>query len=162
MANKTVFTKHLESNRILVTREFAAPLAATWKAWTESELLDKWWAPRPWKTETKSMDFREGGSWLYCMVGPTGEKHWSCRNFISIDRNRNFTTSDFFCDENGNVAQNTPGSQWIITFHDNGPATKVEVAITFNTEEDMKVLVAMGFEGGFAMAHSNLDELLAS
>jgi uncharacterized protein YndB with AHSA1/START domain len=59
------FTVNKESKTIVVNREFAAPLSLVWDAWTKAELLDKWWAPKPYRTETKSLDFREGGMWLY-------------------------------------------------------------------------------------------------
>lgn len=57
----------------------AVDLDLVWDAWTKPEILDQWWAPKPYQTETKSMDFREGGMWLYAMVSPENEKHW-CKN----------------------------------------------------------------------------------
>ncbi|MDZ7624970.1 MAG: SRPBCC domain-containing protein [Ignavibacteriaceae bacterium] len=54
-----------QNNKVKVTREFAAPLSKVWAAWTQSELLDQWWAPKPWKAKTKEMEFKEGGHWLY-------------------------------------------------------------------------------------------------
>ena len=68
------FSVDKENNRVNVEREFAAPVGKVWAAWTQQELLDQWWAPRPWKARTKSMDFREGGTWLYAMVGPRGRR----------------------------------------------------------------------------------------
>ena len=50
-------------------------LELLWNAWTTSELLDKWWAPRPYVTKTKSMEFKKGGTWLYAMVSPANEIH---------------------------------------------------------------------------------------
>ncbi|HYG14458.1 MAG TPA: SRPBCC domain-containing protein, partial [Bacteroidia bacterium] len=63
------------NRKIKVTREFAAPLSQVWEAWTNSQVLDQWWAPKPWKAKTKTMNFTEGGYWLYAMVGPEGEEH---------------------------------------------------------------------------------------
>ncbi|WP_431215080.1 SRPBCC family protein [Puia sp. P3] len=64
------FTVNKEKNTIDVQREFAADLDLVWDAWTKPELLDLWWAPKPYQTRTKSMDFREGGFWLYAMISP--------------------------------------------------------------------------------------------
>lgn len=61
--HKTEIVKDLANKSLVITRDFSAPVAKVWKAWTESKLLDQWWAPKPWKTETKSMDFRNGGYW---------------------------------------------------------------------------------------------------
>ena len=61
---ETLYTKDVANNKMTVVRQFDAPVEQVWRAWTESELLDQWWAPLPWKAKTKKMDFREGGSWL--------------------------------------------------------------------------------------------------
>jgi len=61
-----------ENKKITVERSFNAPLDLVWSAWTEAEILDLWWAPKPYRTETKKMDFREGCRWHYCMVSPEG------------------------------------------------------------------------------------------
>ena len=84
--NKTAYTKDLEHNRVVVEREFQAGIDRVWRAWTESEQLDQWWGPKPYKAETKSMDFRVGGAWLYSMVGPEGERHWGREDFLSISK----------------------------------------------------------------------------
>ena len=70
------FSVNKETNTITVKREFAAELSLVWDAYTKSEILDQWWAPKPWKARTKTMEFREGGYWHYAMVGPAGEEHW--------------------------------------------------------------------------------------
>ena len=64
------FIVNKENNTINIEREFAAGLDLVWDAWTKPEILDQWWAPQPFRTKTKSMDFREGGSWHYAMIGP--------------------------------------------------------------------------------------------
>ncbi len=63
IANKqTQVTKDVANKKIVVVREFDAPLEEVWKAWTEKELLDQWWAPRPWKAKTKNYGFPGRGS----------------------------------------------------------------------------------------------------
>ena len=63
IANKqTQVTKDVANKKIVVVREFDAPLEEVWKAWTEKELLDQWWAPRPWKAKTKPWISAKGGS----------------------------------------------------------------------------------------------------
>lgn len=157
---KTQIVKDLENKNLTVVREFNAPLNDVWNAWTKSELLDLWWAPKPWKAKTKTMDFRVGGSWLYAMVGPDDSKHWSRNNFLSIDTNKSFATSNFFCDEQGNKNAEMPGvAKWKNGFGAIATGTKVTVELTFDTEAAIKKLVEMGFEAGFTMALGNLDEL---
>ena len=158
--NQTVISKDAVNKKISVVREFNAPLNQVWKAWTDSEILDLWWAPKPWKTETKSMDFREGGVWLYSMVGPDGTRHWCRADFQKIVPNKSYSGNDAFCDENGNVIPEPPGMHWDVVFSKAGEGTKVHVTITFASEADMNKILEMGFEEGFTAAHGNLDEVL--
>ena len=88
--SKTLVVKDLEEKTILVSRTFTAPLEKVWRAYTESELLEQWWAPKPWKAETKSMHFSVGGYWLYAMVGPENEKHWGRMDYTAITPHLSF------------------------------------------------------------------------
>lgn len=160
--HETRIEQDASGKKLTVNRDFSAPVQDVWDAWTQSHLLEQWWAPKPWKAETKSMDFSEGGAWLYAMVGPNGERHWSKVDFKSIDAINSFTTVDSFCDENGNISADFPSSAWAIHFKDNGSGTSVTVTLEFETQEGLKQLVEMGFKEGFTMGLGNLDELLAS
>ncbi|CAG5068128.1 hypothetical protein DYBT9623_00857 [Dyadobacter sp. CECT 9623] len=156
------FNVDKENKKIKVEREFDAPVTKVWAAWTEKELLDQWWAPKPWKARTKTMDFREGGHWLYAMVGPEGEEHWARVDYKSIAPLRSFTAADAFCDENGNINDSMPGSDWENTFKEESSKTLVFIEITFKELKDLEQTLEMGFKEGFEMGLSNLDELLAS
>ncbi|PSR54519.1 ATPase [Adhaeribacter arboris] len=156
---QTVIAKDLANKKLKVVREFAAPLEQVWKAWTESNLLDLWWAPKPWKAKTKSMDFREGGFWLYCMEGPDGTQSWARADFQTIVPQKSFTAVDSFCDENGNKNADFPSMHWKNEFNSISSGTKVEIEISFTDEADMTKILEMGFEEGFTAALGNLDEL---
>ncbi|WP_426292735.1 SRPBCC family protein [Dyadobacter endophyticus] len=154
------FSVDKENNRINVEREFAAPVAKVWAAWTQSELLDQWWAPRPWKARTKSMDFSEGGSWLYAMLGPEGEEHWAKLDYKTINPQKSFSGIDAFCDENGKLNEEFARSTWTNTFTEADGSTTVSVVIQYDKYEDIEQIMQMGFKEGFTMALGNLDELL--
>lgn len=161
--NKAIFTKDIAAKRITVVRSFDAPLERTWAAWTDSSILDQWWGPQPWRAETKEQTFKEGGRWLYSMVGPNGERHWSKADYITIDPMRLFRSKDMFCDAEGNPNPDMPGSStWNVSFEPKGSATEVTIQLDFSREEDMRMIVEMGFEGGFTIGMNQLDELFAS
>jgi uncharacterized protein YndB with AHSA1/START domain len=105
---KNAIVKDLNEKSILVSREFEAPLADVWRAYTESDLLDQWWGPSPWHVETKQMNFKPGGYWLYAMCGPQGEKHWARMDYLAVDHHKSFDVQDSFCDENGNINRDFP------------------------------------------------------
>lgn len=158
---ETSYTKDVDNKKIHAVREFDAPVEKVYEAWTKKDLLDQWWAPRPWKAVTQSMDFRNGGSWLYYMQGPEGERHYCRVDYKTVSANKSFSGTDAFCDENGNVSTEMPSMDWNVQFSKAGNATRVTVEITFASAEDLEKIVEMGFREGFAAAHTNLDELLA-
>lgn len=156
------FSVDKENKKIKVEREFAAPLENVWAAWTESEMLDKWWAPKPWQTKTKSMDFREGGCWLYAMIGPGNETHWSILEYKMINDRKNFSGLDSFCDEHGNINQAFPISSWFVSFNENSGSTIVNIEVAYNELSDLEKIIEMGFREGFIAALENLDALFRS
>ena len=140
------FSIDKENKRISVKREFAAPLSRVWAAWTESELLDQWWAPKPWQAQTKSMDFRVSGHWLYAMAGPDGTKQWARADFKSITHLKSFTIQDAFCDENGNISQSFPRSVWTTNFSETTELTVVSIEIKCTEVSDLENILETGFK----------------
>jgi len=156
------FSVNKENNTITVTREFAAEVALVWDAYTKSELLDQWWAPKPWKARTKTMDFRNGGHWLYAMVGPAGEEHWSIANYSDIQPQKKFTGLDAFTDAEGTVNKEMPQSKWEVSFSHKGENTTVQFHIMYGDLAQLEATIKMGFKEGLGMAMENLDALLPS
>lgn len=154
------FSVDRESKIITVKREFAAPLEKVWSAWTESELLDRWWAPKPYQAKTKSMDFREGGFWLYAMVGPDSTAHWCRVDYKSIDALKSYSALDAFCDENGTITEDFPRSFWTNSFSQLSQSTIVTIVIKFKELADLEKIIEMGFKEGFTAGLENLDALL--
>ncbi|HNP49647.1 MAG TPA: SRPBCC domain-containing protein [Bacteroidia bacterium] len=158
---ETKYVVDASQKKMIVEREFAAPVSRVWAAWTQKDLLDKWWAPKPWKAETKSMNFKDGGHWHYSMVGPDGTRMWARIDYSNIEIEKRFDARDTFCDENGNENNDLPKMSWKNLFQSSATGTKVVIEILYKSEADMKTIIEMGFKEGFAMAHDNLDELLA-
>ncbi len=157
--NKTKVVKDFKEKSILISREFNTPLKNVWRAYTESELLDQWWAPNPWRAETKSMNFSVGGFWLYAMVGPENEKHLGRMNYLAIDLHKSFTIEDVFCDADGNVNKELPASKGSIHFTETSNGTLVEFKMNYPTEADLQTIIEMGFEQGITMCMDQLDNL---
>jgi uncharacterized protein YndB with AHSA1/START domain len=157
--SKTKIAKDFNEKSILVSRVFNVPLASVWRAYTESELLAQWWAPGPWKAETKVMNFTVGGYWLYAMVSPEGEKHWGRMNYVAMDYHKSFNIEDCFCDENGNFNKDLPVSKGQISFTTTPNGTLVEFKMIYPSESDLQKIVEMGFEQGITMTLDHLDNL---
>lgn len=154
------FSVDKANSTIHIKRQFRASLQRVWQAWTTAELLDRWWGPKPWRAETKTMDFREGGYWIYAMVGPEGERHWSRVDYISIVKEKSFTAEDGFCDEKGTMNTAFPRNKWETAFHATGNRVMVDITLTFDQLADLEQTIAMGFREGFTAGLNQLDELL--
>ena len=154
------FEVNKEKNTINVKREFAANVKLVWEAWTNPEILDQWWAPKPYRTETKSMEFKEGGTWLYAMIGPENEKHWCKNNYHKIVYQSMFSGLDAFCNEKGEVNKELPQTLWTNTFNDQGETTLVTITARYDSLADLENIIALGFKEGFTMALKNLDQYI--
>ena len=155
------FSVNKENKTIHVTREFDANRELVWKAWTTAELLDQWWAPKPYRNQTISMDFREGGRWHYAMISPENEKHWCRFDYEKIETPKSFTGLDAFCDEAGNINTDFSRMHWENIFSEAADRTTVSITITVDTLETLEKIIEMGFGEGFTMGLQQLDELLS-
>jgi PhnB protein len=147
-----------EKNTISVKRDFTTNLDLLWAAWTDSKILDQWWAPKPYKAVTERMNFSEGGQRLYYMLGPKGDKQWCQTNYQIIKIHNFFSYKEAFCDEEGIPNLDHPSMKWNISFENHGVVSSVDIEISFNSEEDLQKILKMGFQEGFIMALENLDE----
>ncbi|MBA9076900.1 SRPBCC domain-containing protein [Rufibacter quisquiliarum] len=156
------FEVEKENNLIKVERSFQAPKDLVWAAWTEADILDQWWAPKPWQAVTKAMDFTEGGRWHYYMQGPEGERHWCLFEYKQIQPQVFYAGIDAFCDENAVLHPSMPRVTWKNTFTAKGDSTVVHVRMQFEKLEDLETIIQMGFKEGFTAGLENLDQYIAA
>ena len=161
-SNKTQVTKDLKERSILVSREFNAPVTDVWRAFTERDLLDQWWAPAPWRAETKSMNFSVGGFWLYAMINPENQKHWGRMNYLGIDHLKSYDAEDCFCDEEGNINPDLPTSKGRNVFTATDTGTRVAFKLIYPTEAALQKIVEFGFEQGITICFEQLETFLKS
>lgn len=151
------FTVDKTTKTVFVNKEFAADLSLVWDAFTKQEILDQWWAPKPWES-TKSMDFKIGGKRFYAMVSPEGQEHWSVQKYTFISPKTNYKYLNAFADKDGNP--DLPGSEWDLNFSEQNGTTKVSITIKNESLERMEKMIEMGFQGGFTMTLNYLENLL--
>ncbi|MCD9854264.1 SRPBCC domain-containing protein [Epilithonimonas sp. JDS] len=161
MNSEIIFNKDLDSASAYISKIYEADVTTVWDYFTKSELLDQWWAPKPWKCETQKLDFRENGTWHYAMVGPDGEKIYSIVKFGEIMEHRSFDGEDAFSDDKGRIGENFPETKWLYGFTGIEEGTKLTVNLTFYSKDKMKEHLEMGFEDGFKTGLNQLEDLLS-
>lgn len=93
---------------LVIERIFDAPRELVWKAWTDPELLMKWWGPEIFICPAAQIDLRVGGKYLFCMQSTNGPDFWQkgiwstgeYREIVPMER---LVMTDCFADEEGNV-----------------------------------------------------------
>ena len=154
------FTVDKATKTVSITREFDADLSLVWDAFTNQEILDQWWAPKPWASKTKFMDFKPGGRRFYAMVSPEGQEHWSIQDFTAVNPTTNFKFVDAFADKDQVINTAFPSSEWNLNFSEQADTTTVKITIQHKTIESLEQIIQMGFEGGFTMTLNELTLLL--
>jgi uncharacterized protein YndB with AHSA1/START domain len=149
------FTVDKAAKTVFITREFDAPLSLVWDAYTKQELLDQWWAPKPFASKTKFMNFEVGGRRFYAMVSPEGQERWSIQKYTSISPKTNFKFFNAFADKDENPE--LPGSEWDFNFTEQTGTTTVSITIYNESLARMEKMIEMGFKEGYAMQMKNLD-----
>jgi uncharacterized protein YndB with AHSA1/START domain len=158
------FTVDKATNTIHITREFAADRDQVWDAFTKAEILDQWMGPKPYRVQTKEMNFRVGGRWLYAMMNAENVAlGWSLAEFLEINPKDDFTTKNSFSDENGNHADT--GFTFSITknsFKANGNKTTVQIEKKMESLAQLERFVSTGYKEGLAIGMKQLDEYFLS
>lgn len=154
------FIVNKETKTVLITAEFDAERDLVWDAYTKPELLDQWWAPKPFSSRTKVMDFEVGGRRFYAMVSPDGQERWVLQKYTSITPKTNFKLFNTFADAEENME--LPGSDWDLSFSEQGGKTTVRVSIYNESLERLERMIEFGFVEGTEAQLKNLEELLVT
>lgn len=158
--NKIAFYIITDEQKITVNSTFSVDSKTLWKYFSSADCLDLWWATLPWITETKRMDFSEGGSWIYGMKGPNGEEHLAVTEYIKIEPYASVIYMDAFLDGDGKVRTDLPQSVWNIKFEEGIKSTNLIVEIQFDSEFDLDTVIEMGFKEGFIKTLNHLHRIL--
>lgn len=97
----------LSKQNLLITRTFDAQRELVWKAWTDPELVKRWWGPKGFTAPFCKIDLRVGGVFLYCMRSPDGKDYWGTGVYREIVKPERIVYTDSFADEKGNVVPAT-------------------------------------------------------
>jgi uncharacterized protein YndB with AHSA1/START domain len=154
------FIVNKEDNTLTVVREFAAERQMVWDCYTKQELLNQWFAPKPFTTKTKSMEFRDGGHWHYAMVSPEGEEYWGYTSYHDVNPIDSYRTTDAFSDSEGTINSKLPKATWLVTFTDKGEHSVVTTNVQYASLSDLEAVINMGMEEGMKLTLEKLDELL--
>ena len=69
---------------IASTRVFDAPRERVFRAFSDPQVLARWWGPDGFTSTFQEFDFRPGGAWRFVMQGPDGADYRNESEFIEV------------------------------------------------------------------------------
>jgi uncharacterized protein YndB with AHSA1/START domain len=155
-SNETT-TIYSDGTDLVFERTFDAPREQVWKAFTDPELIPRWWGPHGTSTTVAEMDVRPGGTWRYISHAPDRDDVVFYGEYLEVDPPKGFKWT-FMFDVEGVGPQGGPET---FTLEEVGGKTKVTSIGHFDSVESIDGALATGMVGGAIETWDRLEALLA-
>ncbi|AGP33344.1 polyketide cyclase [Sorangium cellulosum] len=143
---------------LVLTRIIDAPREKVFKAWTDPELLKKWFAPQPFTTPFAELDVRPGGASLIVMRDPQGNEYPNKGVFLEVVENERLVFTDAYT--TAWEPSEKPFMTVILTFEDEGGKTKYTARARHWTVADREAHEKMGFHEGWGQCAAQLEAVV--
>jgi uncharacterized protein YndB with AHSA1/START domain len=159
MTETSTFEDQSEHELSLV-RMIDAPRAKLYKAWTDPELLKRWFAPLPYTTPVAELDVRTGGASLIVMRAPDGTEFPNRGVYLEVVENERLVLTDAYT--KAWVPSEKPFMTVIVTFEDAGGQTRYSARVRHWTRADREAHEAMGFHAGWGQCADQLAQIVTA
>lgn len=159
MCTMTADADATADRELVLTRVIDASPDKLYRAWTEPELLKRWFAPLPYTTASAAMDVRPGGSSRVVMTGPDGQEIPCPGVYLEVVPNRRLVSTDAFT--SAWVPSAKPFMTLVLTFDDLGDGRTRYTALARHwTVADRETHEQMGFHQGWGQCTDQLAALV--
>jgi uncharacterized protein YndB with AHSA1/START domain len=162
METKTIFNADQNTGSIYIMKVFAVKPSSIWNHFTQANLLEKWWAPEPYKCETVEMNFSPNGVWKFLIVSPDpeDEKQNSVLKYNEINEHRSFDFTENIIYQKGENSREILSGNWLVGVTGVEEGTKLTINIQYNSPEELAFILEMNFEENFTKVLNQLEDLL--
>jgi uncharacterized protein YndB with AHSA1/START domain len=150
----------IEQRELVLTRILNVPRASAYRAWTDPELMKKWFAPAPWTTPTVQVDVRPGGSSFIVMRSPEGQEFPNRGVYLEVVKNEKLVFTDAFV--KAWEPSEKPFMTAILTFEDHNGGTKYTARVRHWSVADREAHEKMGFHEGWGLCTDQLVAVAAN
>jgi uncharacterized protein YndB with AHSA1/START domain len=164
-----------EVKDLVITREFDAPRERVWRAWTDPEMVKRWWGPEGFTAPSIKIDLKVGGKYIWAMRGPAGSKWdqvmYTAGVYKEIVPNEKLVVAEHLSDENGSRLEfagresqaGAPGEMIYTVLFEEIEQGKTRLSIVYpkpGTEEQYQAMLKSGMVEGWTSSLNKLAEAL--
>jgi uncharacterized protein YndB with AHSA1/START domain len=143
-------------DQILITREFDAPKHLVYRAWTEPDLVRRWWTANRGEMTVAEIDLRVGGTWRYVMVADGGVEVAFHGEYREIVPNERIVSTEVF--------EGMPDAEALdtLTFTEEDGRTTITILVQHQNKEHRDAHIESGMEAGLQDALDLLEQVAIS
>jgi uncharacterized protein YndB with AHSA1/START domain len=142
-------------SEIVLRRVFDAPRELVFDAFTQPELLRRWFGPRGWELDVCEVNLKGGGGFRFVLRGPGGRQMGMRGRWLEISPPERTIHMESFDDYPGE-------SQVTGVFTEQDGKTTLTATVRYASKEVRDLVLQSGMEHGAAESYDKLAELLAS
>jgi uncharacterized protein YndB with AHSA1/START domain len=146
--------------QILITRVFDAPKHLVYRAFTEPELIKRWWSGERGEVTNVEVDLREGGTWRYVMTANEGFEVAFHGTYREIVPNERLVSTELF--EGAPGVTEDDATVNTTTFAEADGRTTLETLVECPTQLIRDMIIDSGMEGGMQEAMDRLEQVAIS
>jgi uncharacterized protein YndB with AHSA1/START domain len=145
--------------QIHVTREFSAPRHLVWRAFTEPELIARWWHANRGEIQSIDVDLRVGGRWRWVMVTPEGHEVAFSGEYREIIPDEKLVYTEIF---EGVPTDPADAAINRMTLREVDGRTQMVAITDLPNQETRDAILETGMEAGMQDAYDLLEGVAAS
>jgi uncharacterized protein YndB with AHSA1/START domain len=153
--------KDADARTLTITARFDAPIGRVWQVWSDPRQLERWWGPPMYPATVTEHDLAPGGTVIYYMTGPEGERHGGWFRVRAVDPPHNLELDAGVANADGSPIPGTPTAVIRVALSElAGGGTQMTITTAWASDEAMEQMLATGMEAGMTAAVGQIDELL--
>ncbi len=159
-------------NGLVITRLIDAPRELVFKAWTDPEIVKKWWGPEGLTPPVVTIDLRKGGGYLFSVEDPAGNRYWNGGVYREIHAPDHLVFLNYLADGKGNklnpaecgMDKSFPKESLVtVTFDEEKGKTKLSIRYEPPSSETVReAMVRSGMIEGWNSSLNKLQRLIES
>jgi len=145
--------------QILITREFDAPRALVFDAFTTPELVRRWWHAKRGEMTSCEIDLRVGGKWRYVAIAKGGVEVGFHGEYREIVPNERIVSTEVYEGLPEGVSEEDGGTVNTATFTEADGRTTLTILVQASSKVARDAIIESGMEDGLQDALDLLEEV---